>query len=42
MKKTIPVRLDVKTYKALKKKLVDLDLSFQQLIEQYIQNFINK
>lgn len=33
MNKKLTVRLDDKTYKALKKKLVDLEQSFQEFFE---------
>lgn len=42
MNKRLPVRLDEKTYKTLQKKLIDLDITFQEFMLTKIKEFLKE
>ena len=40
MRKQVPLRLEEADYKELKKILIDIDMSFQELVENMIKEFL--
>ena len=41
MKKQVPLRLEENDYKQLRKILIDMDISFQEFMENLVKEFIN-
>ena len=41
MKKQVPLRLEENDYKQLRKILIDMDISFQEFMENFVKEFIN-